>query len=141
MKFSAKVKHVMKVIVAVIWTIILPVYYAHSRRKYTCYPTRYGSWLQEWCFSSYMVAVAIYLMTNAVEMVLFLVPSIRKYIEISNHRICTILSWWTQVSLSRSFPFVLEYILSRTVFCDKLITTGYELIALDTMIPVNLFSS
>ncbi|CAB4277163.1 unnamed protein product [Prunus armeniaca] len=34
-----------------------------------------------------------------VEMVLFLVPSIRKYIEISNHRICTILSWWTQPGL------------------------------------------
>lgn len=104
MEFSEKLKHVMKLVVAVIWTIILPVYYANSRRKYTCYPTRYESWLQEWCFSSYMVAVAIYLTTNAVEMVLFLVPSIRKYIEISNHRICTILSWWTQVGLSCSFP-------------------------------------
>lgn len=99
MEFSEKLKHVMKLVVAVIWTIILPVYYANSRRKYTCYPTRYESWLQEWCFSSYMVAVAIYLTTNAVEMVLFLVPSIRKYIEISNHRICTILSWWTQPGL------------------------------------------
>ncbi|KAL6283334.1 hypothetical protein ACE6H2_014263 [Prunus campanulata] len=99
MEFAEKLKHVMKLVVAVIWTIILPVYYANSRRKYTCYPTRYGGWLQEWCFSSYMVAVAIYLMPNAVEMVLFLVPSIRKYIEISNHRICTILSWWTQPGL------------------------------------------
>ncbi|XP_062011839.1 putative callose synthase 8 isoform X2 [Rosa rugosa] len=45
------------------------------------------------------IQVAIYLMTNAVEMVLFLVPSIRKYIEVSNYRICTILSWWTQPRL------------------------------------------
>ncbi|XP_050112527.1 putative callose synthase 8 [Malus sylvestris] len=99
MEFSGKVRHVMKLVVAAIWTIVLPVYYGNSRRKYTCYPARYGSWLQEWCFSSYMVAVAIYLTTNAVEMVLFLVPSIRKYIEISNYRICTILSWWTQPGL------------------------------------------
>ncbi|XP_050370862.1 putative callose synthase 8 isoform X1 [Argentina anserina] len=97
--FSAKVKHVMKLGVAVIWTIVLPVYYSNSRRKYTCYSTTYGSWLQEWCFSSFMVAVAIYLMTNAVEIVLFFVPAVRKYIEISNYRICTILSWWTQPRL------------------------------------------
>jgi callose synthase len=107
--FSAKVKHIMKLGVAMIWTIILPVYYANSRRKYTCYPATYGSWLQEWCFSSFMVAVAIYLMTNGVEMVLFLVPSVRKYMEISNHRICTILSWWTQVCSSCILPIGSEY--------------------------------
>lgn len=107
--FSAKVKYVMKLGVAMIWTIILPVYYANSRRKYTCYPTTYGSWLQEWCFSSFMVAVAFYLMTNGVEMVLFLVPSVRKYMEISNYRICTILSWWTQVCSSCVLPIGLEF--------------------------------
>ncbi|KAE8124605.1 hypothetical protein FH972_019472 [Carpinus fangiana] len=96
MEFSQKMKHVMKMAIALIWTIILPVCYAKSRRKYTCYSSKYGSWVGEWCFSSYMVAVAIYLMTNAVDLVLFFVPAVSKYIEISNCRIWTVLSWWTQ---------------------------------------------
>ncbi|XP_059662797.1 putative callose synthase 8 [Cornus florida] len=97
--FSQILKHVLKVVVAIIWTIVLPVCYASSRRKYTCYSTQYGSWLGEWCYSSYMVAVAFYLMTNAINMVLFFVPVVGRYIETSNCHICTILSWWTQPRL------------------------------------------
>ncbi|CAK9177253.1 unnamed protein product [Ilex paraguariensis] len=97
MDFSQKLKRTLKVVVAIIWTIVLPVFYSGFRRKYTCYSTQYGSWLGEWCYSSYMVAVAFYLMTNAVDMVLFLVPVIGRYIETSNWRICSILSWWTQI--------------------------------------------
>ncbi|GLU17718.1 hypothetical protein SLE2022_340740 [Rubroshorea leprosula] len=99
MEFSQKRKQLIRLAVALIWTIILPVYYAHSRRKYTCYPTQYGSWLGEWCFSSYMVAVAIYLVTNAVDLVLFFVPAISKYIETSDWRLCKALSWWAQPRL------------------------------------------
>lgn len=90
-------KNVLKMVVAVIWTIVLPIFYASSRKKYTCYSSQYGSWLGEWCYSSYMVAVALYLLTNALDMVLFLVPAVGRYIETSNYRVCTILSWWTQV--------------------------------------------
>lgn len=97
MDFYQRLKYVLKLVVAMIWTIVLPVCYADSRRKHTCDSTEYGSWPGEWCISSYMVAVAFYLMTNAVEMVLFLVPTVSKYIEISNCQLCMILSWWTQV--------------------------------------------
>lgn len=97
MDFYQRLKYVLKLVVAMIWTIVLPVCYADSRRKHTCHSTEYGSWPGEWCISSYMVAVAFYLMTNAVEMVLFLVPTVSKYIEISNCQLCMILSWWTQV--------------------------------------------
>ncbi|KAK6134488.1 hypothetical protein DH2020_031770 [Rehmannia glutinosa] len=90
-------KDVLKVVGAMIWTIILPIYYSSSRRKYTCYSTEDGSWLGEWCYSSYMVAVAFYLISNAVNMVLFLVPAVGKYIETSNTRICSVLSWWAQI--------------------------------------------
>ncbi|KAG2676273.1 hypothetical protein I3760_12G045500 [Carya illinoinensis] len=96
MEFSQKMKLLMRMAVAVIWTIVLPVCYAKSRRKYTCYSAQYGSWLGEWCFSSYMVAAAIYLITNAVDTVLFFVPVVSKYIEVSHWRIWIILSWWTQ---------------------------------------------
>ncbi|KAH9779599.1 putative callose synthase 8 [Citrus sinensis] len=97
MESSRKRKYMFKLFVAVIWTIVLPVLYASTRRNYTCYSTHYKSWLGELCFSSYTVAVTIYLMSNAIELVLFFVPTIGKYIEISNWRICTMLSWWTQI--------------------------------------------
>ncbi|XWS10813.1 hypothetical protein CRYUN_Cryun38cG0030100 [Craigia yunnanensis] len=99
MELSQKRRQVLRLAFAVIWTIVLPVVYAHSRRKYTCYSAKYGSWLGEWCYSSFMVAIAIYLMTNAVDLVLFFVPAVSKYIETSNWRICTTISRWIQPRL------------------------------------------
>ena len=99
MEHSEKVKQVVKLVVAVIWTIVLPTCYAHSRRKYTCFSSESGNWLEEWCLSPYMVAVGVYLVPNAMEMVLFFVPAVRKYLEISNSRMFFIFSW-TQVSSS-----------------------------------------
>ncbi|KMS98256.1 hypothetical protein BVRB_4g094050 [Beta vulgaris subsp. vulgaris] len=92
-------KYVLRLIIALVWAIILPVYYVHTRRKYTCYSIRPGSLLGDWCYSSYMVAVAIYLMSDAVDVIFFFVPAIGRYIETSNNRICTYLSWWTQPRL------------------------------------------
>lgn len=100
MEHSQKVKHMVKLVFAIIWNIILPVCYANSRRKYTCYSTKYGSLVEEWCFTSYMVASAIYLTSNAAEVVLFFVPAMGKYIEVSNNKICRVLAWWIQVSSS-----------------------------------------
>ncbi|XP_022717420.1 putative callose synthase 8 isoform X2 [Durio zibethinus] len=99
MELSQKRRLVLRLAFAVIWSIVLPVVYAHSRRKYTCYSGQYGSWLGEWCYSSFMVAAAIYLMTNAVDLVLFFVPAVSKYIEISNCRMCRTISRWTQPRL------------------------------------------
>ncbi|GAB2225119.1 hypothetical protein Droror1_Dr00005906 [Drosera rotundifolia] len=44
-----------------------------------------------------MVAVLVYIMTNAVDVVLFLVPTIGMHIVTSNCTILTVLSWWIQV--------------------------------------------
>lgn len=107
MDSAQRTKNVVKVVLAMIWTIILPVLYSRYRRKYTCYSTQNGSWLGEWCYSSYMVAVAFYLITNAVNMVLFLVPVVGKYIETSNTRICAIFSLWTQVRIQCPFHNIL----------------------------------
>ncbi|CAK7351703.1 unnamed protein product [Dovyalis caffra] len=67
MDILSKRKQVLKLVVAATWTIVLPVCYAKSRRKYT------------------------------LEMVLFFVPVIHKYIEVSNYQIFKIFSWWTQI--------------------------------------------
>ncbi|KAI3712123.1 hypothetical protein L1987_70672 [Smallanthus sonchifolius] len=100
-------KHTLKVVIAVIWTIMLPFFYSKTRRKYTCYSTNYGSWFGEWCYSSYMLVVAFYLMSNTVNMILFSVPAIGRYIETSNSWISSLLSWWTQVQ------FILGVVLLR----------------------------
>lgn len=83
---------------AMIWTIILPTCYASSRRKYTCFSMQPdASWLEQFCFSPYMVAVLIYMASNAVKMVLFFVPAITKCIEVSNLRLCLLITWWNKV--------------------------------------------
>ncbi|KAJ4977031.1 hypothetical protein NE237_002137 [Protea cynaroides] len=117
MDFSQRLRHLLKLLVAVAWTIILPVFYAASRRNSTCNAKRYADWVGEWCISSYMVAVALYLVTNALGMVLFFVPSLSKYMETSNRRVCTILSWWAQPRLyvgcgmQENLPSLLTYTL------------------------------
>ncbi|OWM88549.1 hypothetical protein CDL15_Pgr002316 [Punica granatum] len=100
MNSSQKRRQYLNLGVAVIWTIILPTCYATSRRKYTCYSMKSrASWLEELCISPYMVAVAIYLTSSAIKMVLFFVPSVSKYIEVSNWRLCMLLSWWVKPGL------------------------------------------
>ncbi|KAI3865921.1 hypothetical protein MKX03_024071 [Papaver bracteatum] len=99
MDFYQTLRYMLKPVVASLWIIILSVYYADSRRKSTCSRIGYGSWIGGWCISSYMVAVALYLMSNAVGMILFLVPAVGKYIENSNWRVFIILSWWAQPRL------------------------------------------
>ncbi|KAK3013532.1 hypothetical protein RJ639_008355 [Escallonia herrerae] len=121
-------KYVLKVVVAVIWTIVLPVLYASSRKKYTCYSTQKGSWLGEWCYSSYMVAVTLYLLTNSVNMVLFFVPAVGRYIETSNFRICALLSWWSQPRLyvGRGMQESQLSILKYTVFWVLLLLSKFS---------------
>ncbi|XP_057540291.1 putative callose synthase 8 isoform X2 [Amaranthus tricolor] len=99
MDSSQILKFVVRLIIAMVWMIILPVLYVNTRRKYTCYSIRRDSVLGDWCYSSYMVAVVVYLMGNAVDVILFFVPPIGRYIETSNDRICAFLSWWTQPRL------------------------------------------
>ncbi|KAL8153238.1 hypothetical protein V2J09_010998 [Rumex salicifolius] len=99
MDLFQKRKHVLRLIVAVIWIIVLPVFYSRSRRQYTCFSSYSKSWLGEWCYSSYMVAVAVYLMTYAVDMVLFFVPAVSRYIETSNWKLFSTSAWWSQPRL------------------------------------------
>lgn len=109
-------KQTFKVVIAVIWTIMLPIFYSKTRRKYTCNSTNYGSWFGEWCYSSYMLVVAFYLMSNAVNMILFSVPAIGRYIETSNSKLSSILSWWTQVILTRNASNEVSVLLDWNIF-------------------------
>ncbi|GJS94860.1 ALP1-like protein [Tanacetum coccineum] len=69
------------------------------------------------CYSTYMLVVAFYLMSNAVNMILFLVPAIGRYIETSNSRISSLLAWWTQNNAGAIAaiwaPFIMEHMQQR----------------------------
>lgn len=125
MELSQKRIQLLRLAYAVIWTIVLPVVYAQSRRKYTCYSTQYESWIGEWCYSPFMVVVVIYLITNAVDLVLFFVPAVSKYIEISNWSICRTISRWTQVQIilfcNSSFLLTCIFILNHSLCCCKIV--------------------
>ncbi|GER33644.1 glucan synthase-like 4 [Striga asiatica] len=45
-------KDLLKIIEAIMWTIVLPIYYSTSRRKYTCYSTQDDNWIKE-CWKIY----------------------------------------------------------------------------------------
>lgn len=107
MSYFQILRYVLKLVAAAIWTIILPVYYARSRRNSTCSTKSFTNGNGEWCLSSYMVAVAIYLSSNVIGMILFFVPALSSYIETSNCRLCTILSWWAQVSFLHDVVFAM----------------------------------
>ncbi|KAL4198845.1 hypothetical protein AMTRI_Chr03g48090 [Amborella trichopoda] len=100
MKFSLRLRYFLKIATAAIWVIIFSVYYAHPNKNSTCIAKLHGSWVSIWrCPSSYTSAVAIYLLVNAIRMVLFFFPAMSSYIETSNWRALTLLTWWGQPRL------------------------------------------
>lgn len=89
MRSSQKLRFSIQICFAVTWLIILSLFYSTSAR---CPNTSLGMF----CLSKYMVAVALYLTSNVIGMMLFFIPYLRSYIETSTWRICRILSWWFQ---------------------------------------------
>ncbi|KAK9088625.1 hypothetical protein Scep_027707 [Stephania cephalantha] len=118
MEFYEILRYALKPIIAGLWTIILSVYYAASKRNSSCAVKQYQRGVGEWCLSSYMVTVTIYMSSNAVGLVLFLVPALRRYIETSNSKAWTVLCWWAQPRLyvGRGTQEDLASILKYSVF-------------------------
>ncbi|XP_074588343.1 LOW QUALITY PROTEIN: putative callose synthase 8 [Curcuma longa] len=97
--FYQKLRFALKFCICGIWTITLPTAYSTSQRNSVCSTKLSQSNLYLFCLSSYMIVVAIYLLSNVVGMTLFFFPAVITYIEISNWRICKLLSWWAQPRL------------------------------------------
>eukprot|EP00249_Psilotum_nudum_P020969 c27917_g2_i1 orf=518-4456(+) len=101
MKFTDVLRYILKVLVAVAWVIILPVCYAHTWENPTGLIGTVKGWLgHRWKSPSlYVSAVVIYLIPNALGIILFLLPMLRRWIEQSNWRIVQLLLWWSQPPL------------------------------------------
>lgn len=99
MSLPVKLRYILKVISAVAWVIILPVTYAYTLES----PTGLGRIMKGWVGngqsqpSIYYLAVVIYLSPNMLTALLFLFPSLRRYLESSNYKIIMLMMWWSQV--------------------------------------------
>ncbi|CAL9155136.1 unnamed protein product [Musa hybrid cultivar] len=101
MSLPVKLRYILKVISAVAWVIILPVTYAYTLES----PSGLGRIMKGWVGhgqsqpSIYFLAVVIYLSPNMLTALLFLFPSLRRYLESSNYKIIMLMMWWSQPRL------------------------------------------
>ncbi|KAM0939500.1 putative 1,3-beta-glucan synthase [Dioscorea sansibarensis] len=93
MSFTQKLRFAVKFVIAAAWTITLPVSYASSTRN--CSETSFD----DFCLSTYVITVGIYLASNVIGSAFFLVPAVTNYIETSNWCVCKFLSWYAQPQL------------------------------------------
>lgn len=98
MSFNQKLRFAVKLFIAAIWAVALPVSYASSQKGSFCSTKQPNSIIGIFCLSPYMIVVAIYLISNVIGMALFFVPAVTNFLETSNWKICKVLSWWSQVS-------------------------------------------
>ncbi|MCO5578496.1 hypothetical protein L7F22_032339 [Adiantum nelumboides] len=121
-------RYVLKVFVATVWVIVLPVCYAHSWGNSTGLVSTFKDWLgQSQSPSLYVTAILVYLAPDALNAVLFLFPMLRRAIEQSDVGIVQLLLWWDQppIYVGRGMhesPFVL---FKYTLFWVLLLTSKF----------------
>lgn len=104
-RFTDVLRNILKIIVSLAWSIILPVCYLHQNKSFSFGKVRdMLSFLDKFkgIPPLYMIAVIIYLLPNILAAVLFIFPMLRRWIENSDWVIVRFLLWWSQVWL---FPF------------------------------------
>lgn len=107
-KFTDVLRNVLKIIVSLAWSIILPLCYVHQNSS-----VNFNSMKDVLSFLDqfkgipplYLFAVALYLLPNLLAAVLFIFPMLRRWIENSDWVIIRFLLWWSQVCLSSLFYF------------------------------------
>lgn len=107
-RFTDVLRNVLKIIVSLAWSIILPLCYVHQNSS-----VNFNSMKDVLSFLDqfkgipplYLFAVALYLLPNLLAAVLFIFPMLRRWIENSDWVIIRFLLWWSQVCLSSLFYF------------------------------------
>ncbi|MBA0570078.1 hypothetical protein Golob_003765 [Gossypium lobatum] len=101
-EFNQILRYLLKLIMGAIWVVILPIGYSISVK----YPTGVIKFLKHWTGnmqnqSLYNYLIVLYLIPDLLATVLFVLPLLRKKLELSNWRIVTLVMWWNQI-----FPLV-----------------------------------
>ncbi|XP_039158721.1 callose synthase 3 [Eucalyptus grandis] len=96
-----KLRYILKVVLAAVWVIILPVTYAYTWANAPGLAQTIKSWFGNGSNSPslFVLAVVIYLSPNMLAALLFLFPLIRRSLERSNYKIVMLMMWWSQPRL------------------------------------------
>lgn len=99
MSFYVKLRYVLKVASAVAWVIVLSVAYAFSWKNPSGFTQTIKSWFGNSLSSPsfFIVAIVIYLSPNMLSGLLFIFPTIRRFLERSNNKLVMLMMWWSQV--------------------------------------------
>ncbi|KAH7287599.1 hypothetical protein KP509_32G064600 [Ceratopteris richardii] len=128
MKNTDILRYILKVLVATVWVIVLPVCYAHSWRDSSGLVSTFKDWLgQSRSPSLYVTAVLIYLAPDALSALLFLFPMVRRAVEQSNSGIVHFLLWWDQppIYVGRGMHESPIVLLKYTLFWILLLTCKF----------------
>lgn len=101
MSLHVKLRYVLKALSAAAWVIVLPVTYAYAwESNAPGIAQTIKGWFGGNSSSSpslYFLAVLVYLAPNMLAAVLFLFPSIRRFLERSHYKVIMLMMWWSQV--------------------------------------------
>lgn len=99
MSFYVKLRYVLKVASAVAWVIVLSVAYAFSWKNPSGFTQTIKSWFGNSLSSPsfFIVAIVIYLSPNMLSGLLFVFPTIRRFLERSDNKAVMLVMWWSQV--------------------------------------------
>ncbi|XP_022729404.1 callose synthase 3-like isoform X1 [Durio zibethinus] len=101
MSFHVKLRYILKVVSAAAWVIVLPVTYAYTWENPPGFAQTIKSWFGNTSNSPslFILAVVIYLSPNMLAAILFLFPSLRRFLESSHYKIVMLMMWWSQPPL------------------------------------------
>ncbi|KAK9266832.1 hypothetical protein L1049_001603 [Liquidambar formosana] len=100
LKLSQILRYLLKFAVAAVWIVVLPIGYFSSVQNPTGLLKFFSSWAGDWWIqSSYNYCVAIFLIPNILDTLLFFLPPLRRSMEHSNRQIVIFLMWWAQPKL------------------------------------------
>lgn len=102
-KFTNVLRNILKIILSLAWSIILPACYVHQNNN--SFGWLLGNVKDVLGFldkfkglpSLYIMAVVVYLLPNLLAALLFIFPMLRRWIENSDWLIVRFLLWWSQV--------------------------------------------
>lgn len=117
-RFSNVSRNILKILVSLAWTVILPLCYVQSTTVVPAEIRNLLSFLPQvkGIPPLYIMAVGIYLLSNILAAVLFIFPMLRRWIESSDWHIVRFLLWWSQVSMSWLFYFACPFFNARVLF-------------------------
>lgn len=106
-KLSQILRYLLKLAVAAMWAVLLPIAYAKSVQRPSGVVKFFSTWTGDWKDKSfYNYAVSFYVSPNILAAFLFLVPPFRRVMECSDMRVIKLIMWWAQASLKLSLWFL-----------------------------------